>query len=98
MANEAKIKQLEKEIADKQNLIEKLKQVSSAVIKLEDYTNEEKIKFFDKLYSSAMAHLKEAEEKGYTDEDTPHYMYEEVFGILNLRSTRELWKYFNSLQ
>jgi len=38
---------------------------NDAVIELSDYTTEDKVKFFDKMYKMAADHLKEAEENGH---------------------------------
>ena len=55
---------------------------NAPVIKVEDYTTEEKVAFFDKCHKFAMDYLKETEEKGYANEDTRHYMYETLFEVL----------------
>lgn len=64
---------------------------------MEDYTNEEKIKFFDNLYKQALSIIEEAEEEGRVDEDSDHYLYEDTMKILNIKNPREMWDYFNSI-
>lgn len=69
----------------------------SPVITSDKYSDEEKVLFFDKLHKSLMEHFDYAVNNGYTNEDDPHYIYEEAFSILNLRDTKELWKYFKKV-
>ena len=95
MPNEARIKKLEQDILSKQQELETLKKVDAPVIPCKDYTDVEKIAYFDKLYLSALEHLKEAEDNGYVNEDSEHYIFEEVFQMLNLRDPRAIWTYFN---
>jgi hypothetical protein len=100
MSTQAEI--LKKQIEDQQKTLqellkqEKLSKRSEAIKNLSEFTDEEKIKIFDKFYKSALSVVNEAEEKGYTDEDTPGYMYEEFMCIL-ARNDTQFWKYFNSL-
>ena len=70
---------------------------SIPVLRLTDYTVEEKIKFFDDMYKLALDTIKEEKESGYHNEDTDNWFYEQGFAILNLRDTKALWKYKNSL-
>ena len=91
-------RELELEIAQKQKALQDLDNAQNApVIEASEYSTEDKVAFFDKLHSSALTHLKEAEENGYTDDDSQHYMYEEMFTILNIKNKKALWDYFNSL-
>jgi len=97
MANEGRIKQLQIEIELKRSEIEKLKKQPAAIINLEDYTTEEKVAFFDQLYKSSLRHLMEAEENSYVSNDSEHYMYEEMFTILNIKDKDALWEYYNTI-
>ena len=63
--------------------------------KLEEYTNEEKCQFFDKIYKKALRDFEEFEENG-TELDE-HYMWEEVMCIL-AKNRNDFWNYYNSLQ
>jgi hypothetical protein len=66
---------LEQEIKDAKKKLEELEKKaktdnrSLAIKSLEEYTNEEKIKFFDKLYENALEELEELEKEGYSNED-----------------------------
>jgi len=81
-----------KELEEKEKNIGK----SVAIKKLEEYTDDEKIKFFNKLYKSASIELDELEKNGYGDEDNAHYAWEEYITIL-AKDNKEFWKYWNSL-
>jgi hypothetical protein len=70
---------------------------STPVLRLSDYTTEEKVAFFDSMYKLAFDTIKEVKENGYCSEDTENWFYETGFAILNLRDTKALWKYKNSL-
>lgn len=98
-SKEERRKKLEEEILRKQKELELLdSNKRTGIIPLEDYTNEEKIEYFDKLYKQALSIIEEAEEDGYVNEDSDHYLYEEAMKSLNIKNPREMWKYFNSLQ
>lgn len=86
--SKARLEQLEKQ--------EKTDDRDNAIKKLEEYTDQEKIKFFDKMYKSAFSELKAVEECGYHDEDCTHYAWEEYIQIL-AKDNKLFWKYFNSL-
>lgn len=91
--------QLEKEIADKKKELEalKLKNKNSArgraIKELEEFTDEEKIKAFDSLYSHAALDLKEAV-KGV--EVAEHWAWEAQMNLL-ARDRQLFWDYYNSL-
>jgi len=68
----------------------------TAVIKLEDYTTEEKVAFFDKIYNDSLFVLERVEEEGHDRQD-PQYAYENCMSILNIRDIKAFWKYFNSI-
>jgi hypothetical protein len=59
---------------------------------VKDIPNEEKIKKFDELYASALDHYNDVISGGDPDDDTSHYMYEEMMGLLG---GEEMWKSFN---
>jgi hypothetical protein len=56
--------------------------------KLEEYTNEEKIQFFDRLYMGALSDFKKREESGFDIDE--HFVWENVMEILS-RDKREFW-------
>ena len=68
---------------------------SLAIKSIDEYTDKEKIEFFDKLYRSALAELKELEEKGYSSEYNQHYAWEEYIKIL-AKDRTTFWEYWNS--
>lgn len=67
-----------------------------AIKDLSEFTDEEKIKVFDKIYKSALSIVEDAETNGYVNDDNPHYIYEDVMSVI-ARDSRVFWKYFNSL-
>ncbi len=67
-----------------------------AIKNLSEFTTNEKIEAFDKLYNSAYSVVVGVRKNGYNDEDTPHYLYEEMMSII-ARDKKAFWKYFNSL-
>ena len=93
----SKKERLEAELAAKQAELAALEDVETGIVALEDYTDEQKIKFFDSLYNSALSHIKEVEVEGWVDEDAAQYMFEDVMSILNIEDTRAMWNYYNSL-
>jgi len=93
----SKKERLEAELAAKQAELAALEDVETGIVALEDYTDEQKIKFFDSLYESALSHIKEVEVEGWVDEDAAQYMFEDVMSILNIEDTRAMWNYYNSL-
>ena len=99
---ETKIEKLKRELAETKAKLEKLEKEEKtagrdgAIKKLEEYTDEEKIKFFDKLYNQAKTELEHLEECGFHDEDDVHYAWEEFIQIL-ARDKKLFWSYFNSL-
>lgn len=99
MSNDDVLK-LEKEIeAKKAELARAKKKLASqqrdlAIKKLEEYTPEEKISFFDSIYKSALSMLVK-KKKGESNEDDETYTWEEVMEIL-ARERKVFWKYYNS--
>jgi hypothetical protein len=67
-----------------------------AIKDLSEFTDEEKIKVFDKIYKSALSIVEDAETNGYVNDDNRHYIYEDVMSVI-ARDSRVFWKYFNSL-
>jgi hypothetical protein len=61
------------------------------IIPLGDYSTEDKIKFFDKMYKFANDHVEEVKREKYKDDDTDHWFFEEGFKILNLKDSKSLW-------
>jgi hypothetical protein len=93
----SKKERLEAELAQKMAELAALEDVETGIVALEDYTIEQKVKFFDSLYNSALSHVKEVEAEGWVDEDAEHYMFEDVMSILNIEDTEAVWNYYNSL-
>jgi hypothetical protein len=93
----SKKERLEAELAQKMAELAALEDVETGIVALEDYTIEQKVKFFDSLYNSALSHVKEVEAEGWVDEDAQHYMFEDVMSILNIEDTKAVWNYYNSL-
>lgn len=102
MEKQSRIDEVKAEIERKKRELESLEKSLSmdkrrmAIKDLSEFSDEEKIKQFDKIYNIALSVVEEAEENGYVDEDTDHYVYEDVMGII-ARDRQEFWKYFNSL-
>lgn len=89
---------LEEEINSRREELEKLSIVEEVpVIELSDYTTEDKVKFFDKMYQLSLDTLTRAEESGYKSEDTDYWFFEQGFTILNLKNTKKLWEYYNKI-
>lgn len=86
--NEAKVrlKQLEEQ--------EKKSKKSLAIKNLDEFTAQEKIDFFDKMYNIAKSELKDHEKGKRRDDD--HYGWEEYIVIV-ARNKQEFWKYWNSI-
>lgn len=70
----------------------------SKIIKgLDEYTPEEKIKWFDKKYSVSLSELEDKESGNYhEDNDNDHYAWEFDIEIL-ARDHRLFWDYWNNL-
>ena len=88
---------LEAELVEKMFELQNLEDVESGIIPLEDYTDEQKLKFFDNFYTFAKSHIDEVQESGYVDEDSEHWFFEEGLKILNINDVSKFWKYYNSL-
>jgi len=87
---EAKLKL---ELLEKQ---EKNQLKDNAIKKLEEFSIEEKILFFDKLYKSAEKELIFLEKNNWSSEDNKQYAWEEYIQILS-KDYGLFWKYWNSL-
>jgi hypothetical protein len=94
--------ELQKEIADLKAKMAKLEEEENlnkrdaAIKSLSEYTNEEKIAFFDKMYKSAEEELETFEEKRYHNEDYEHYGWEDYIKIL-AKDQKLFWEYWNSI-
>ena len=88
---EAKKKELE-QLEQK----EKLESRVNAIKDLEEFTIEEKVKIFDKMYKSALSSIEESIKDGYHHEDNMHYGGEEYFEIL-ARNKKDFWDFYNSI-
>lgn len=93
MRADIKRKKLELELMEK-SLISNERAL--AIKDLSEFTDEEKIKVFDKIYKSALSVVEDAETNGYVNDDNSHYIYEDVMSVI-ARDSRVFWKYFNSL-
>lgn len=75
------------------------KSTRNRIIKgLDEYTPEEKIKWFNKKYESALSELEE-KESGiiyHEDNDNAEYAWEDDMNLL-ARNHDEFWKYWNNL-
>jgi hypothetical protein len=92
------IEKLQQEIEEKIKLINKLKRSSKKeVIKdLSEYTDEEKIKFFDDTYNSSLELLIQKENGEIGDEIDTQYDWEANM-LLLAKDQISFWKYWNSL-
>jgi len=70
---------------------------AKAIKKLEEYSDEEKIKFFDKLYKTALSELEFLEKNKYNHNDDEHYAWEAYIQILS-KDNDAFWSYYNSLE
>ncbi len=93
---------LEKQILDAKNKLAELENAeknskrNDAIKPLSEYSDQEKIDFFDKLYESAASELNDLEQTGFSDEDNDHYAWENYIEIL-ARNKNKFWKYWNSI-
>lgn len=78
------LENLEKAIKDK------------AIKPLSNYSDKDKIKYFDKLYNTALEELVELEKTGEIDEDSKHYAWGNYITIL-AKKNKIFWKYWESL-
>jgi hypothetical protein len=67
-----------------------------AIKDLSEFTEDEKIKVFDKIYESALDLVNQVEVSGFINEDIRHYLYEDVITII-ARDEKAFWLYFKSL-
>jgi len=74
---------------------EKLSTKNTIIKQLEEYTIEEKVKWFNKMYKNAEEELIELETKGYSDEDNEHYCWENYIEVL-AKNNKKFWNYWNS--
>ena len=58
---------------------------------LDQYTNEEKCAKFDALYRFAKEHYDSNKYSGYTNDDSKHYIYEDVMNMLG----EYVWENYN---
>lgn len=102
MEKQSRIEQVKAEIESKKRELEALEKSLSmdtrkmAIKDLSEFSDEEKIIEFDKIYNIVLNVVEEAEKNSYIDEDTDHYVYEDVMSII-ARNKKDFWKYFNSL-
>jgi len=95
---EQRKRKLEEEILKKQEELKKLETGErEGIIPIEQYTDKDKIEFFDRMYKFAISLVEELENKGYSDEDNDTWAFEETMEILNTKKPKEFWNYWNSL-
>ena len=70
--------------------------VESPIIELKDYTDTQKIKFFDEVYEMSREYLAEKEEDPEREGDE-HWFFEKCIESLNIGNSSKVWKYINSL-
>lgn len=70
--------------------------VEAPIIELKDYTDTQKIKFFDEVYEMSREYLAEKEEDPGRDGDE-HWFFEKCIESLNIGNSSKVWKYINSL-
>lgn len=93
---------LEKEIAEKQEQLKKIKDAnktsirSKAVKELSEFTDEEKIKGFEAIHAAGIAVLEGAEKNGYVKENEFQWAFEAQMETI-ARDNNLFWKYYNSL-
>ena len=92
---EDEIKQKKKELAE---LIE-LKSKQSIVMELDEYTDDEKIAHFEKIYAFANSIIEKINNGEYhEDNDDKHYAYEAIMNVLARDGKKsEFWDYYNEL-
>lgn len=76
---------------------EKLDGRRDAIKSLNEFTVEEKVEFFDKLYKLAESDLLEAEEQGNIEYIDNTYGFEAYIEIL-ARKKDKFWEYWNSIE
>jgi polyhydroxyalkanoate synthesis regulator phasin len=71
----------------------------TVVRRLTDISLDEKVAVFDQLYESTFEIVKTAVRTGYSSEDDPQYLYEEVMqSVLSKKGDGDaFWKYLNGL-
>jgi len=84
-----KIKQKEKEIEEL-----KMKLKTTCIKKLEEYTDEEKILWFNETYNTAKEELEEYIKNKYEDEDNKQYAWERFMEILG----KNIWTLWNNIE
>lgn len=78
---------LEKQILDAKNKLAELENAeknskrNDAIKPLSEYSDQEKIDFFDKLYESAASELNDFEQTGFSDEVNDYYAWESYCNI-----------------
>lgn len=80
-SKEERMRRIREEIEKKQRELEKLETGKrTGIIELEEYTEEDKIKFFDKLYKFTLSCVEDFEKRGGGEppKDTDHYVFEEA--------------------
>lgn len=93
---------LEKQIEDAKRKLEELEEKEKnserieAIKNLDEFTTEEKVKFFDSMYKSALEELDTTIGNDYHDDNCEHYAWETYIEIL-ARNHTKFWKYWNNI-
>jgi hypothetical protein len=74
------IRIIETKLAELENA-EKNSKRNDAIKPLSEYSDQEKIDFFDKLYESAASELNDFEQTGFSDEVNDYYAWESYCNI-----------------
>ena len=66
---------------------------------LEEYEIDDKCKFFDEMYGTALSTFQHVEAEGYTPKDIEQHIYEEVMALLTPRGhpVQGFWNHFNHI-
>lgn len=90
------IRKAQEKLAELERL-EKLEGRNDAIKSLDEFTVEDKVKFFDNMYKLAEKDLKDAEENCSTESIDDNYGFEAYIEIL-ARDKDRFWSYWNSIE
>jgi len=87
----------EEEVKIIENLRKKKEIEDYQIKKLEEYSSEDKIKAFDKLYSFIKGIYDGLIISKYQSDDAPQYCFEELMKILAGNDPNKFWEHFNNI-
>lgn len=99
---ESEKEKLKREISEAKKRIKHLEKLekeasrNNTIKSLDEYTFQEKIDFFDKIYNNSLQELVDYEKGNRHDDDSEHYAWESCIEIL-ARDSKTFWDYWNSL-